>query len=122
MEILMSTLMQAIADFLLPMCRVSGMLMIMAGLGVRNIPTRIKTGLVVLITIVMMPMLPKTIYPDLISFAMVLEVILQLTIGFALVALDLIMLIRHGKPFRRDPWEAGTLEWATPTPPPMQKP
>lgn len=41
-----------------------------------------------------------------------------MTIGFALVALDLIMLIRHGKPFRRDPWEAGTLEWATPTPPP----
>lgn len=41
-----------------------------------------------------------------------------MTIGFALVALDLIMLIRHGRPFRRDPWEAGTLEWATPTPPP----
>jgi cytochrome c oxidase subunit I+III len=41
-----------------------------------------------------------------------------MTIGFALVALDLILLMRHGRPFRRDPWEAGTLEWATPTPPP----
>ncbi|THV20208.1 cytochrome c oxidase subunit I [Peteryoungia ipomoeae] len=41
-----------------------------------------------------------------------------MTIGFALVALDLILLFIHGKPFRRDPFEAGTLEWATPTPPP----
>ncbi|QEE46562.1 cytochrome c oxidase subunit I [Rhizobium sp. WL3] len=41
-----------------------------------------------------------------------------MTIGFALVALDLIMLVRYGRPFRRDPWKAGTLEWATPTPPP----
>ena len=92
MEILMSTLMQTIADFLLPLCRVSGMLMIMAGLGVRNIPTRIKTGLVVLITVVMMPMLPKTVYPELISFAMVLEVMLQLTIGFALGFISLMFI------------------------------
>ncbi|KQW27195.1 cytochrome B [Rhizobium sp. Root274] len=41
-----------------------------------------------------------------------------MTIGFALVALDLILLIRFGRPYRRDPWQAGTLEWATPTPPP----
>ncbi|PYB70436.1 cytochrome c oxidase subunit I [Rhizobium wuzhouense] len=41
-----------------------------------------------------------------------------MTIGFALVALDLILLIRFGRAFRRDPWQAGTLEWATPTPPP----
>ena len=39
-----------------------------------------------------------------------------MTIGFALVAVDLIMLVRYGRPFRRDPWKAGTLEWATPTP------
>lgn len=41
-----------------------------------------------------------------------------MTIGFALVALDLILLIRFGRAFRRNPWQAGTLEWATPTPPP----
>ncbi len=40
------------------------------------------------------------------------------TIGFALVALDLILLARFGRTFRRDPWGAGTLEWAMPTPPP----
>jgi cytochrome c oxidase subunit I+III len=41
-----------------------------------------------------------------------------MTIGFALIAIDLLLLMRFGRPFRRDPWEAGTLEWATPTPPP----
>ncbi|RUT34884.1 cytochrome c oxidase subunit I [Arsenicitalea aurantiaca] len=41
-----------------------------------------------------------------------------LTMGFALVLLDIIMMFKFGKGFRRDPWQAGTLEWATPTPPP----
>ncbi|SNR26372.1 cytochrome c oxidase subunit I [Paracoccus sediminis] len=40
------------------------------------------------------------------------------TIGFALLALDLILLVMFGKRARRDPWGAGTLEWATPMPPP----
>lgn len=40
-----------------------------------------------------------------------------LTAGFALVALDLFLQLRHGKSFRRNPWGAGTLEWAMPTPP-----
>ncbi|MDX3975032.1 cytochrome c oxidase subunit I [Shinella sp.] len=41
-----------------------------------------------------------------------------MTTGFALVALDLLLLAVFGKPFRRNPWGAGTLEWAMPTPPP----
>jgi len=40
-----------------------------------------------------------------------------LTMGFALVLADLILQVRYGKPFRRDPWRAATLEWAMPTPP-----
>lgn len=35
-----------------------------------------------------------------------------------LVALDLLLIFVFGKPFRRNPWKAGTLEWAMPTPPP----
>ena len=38
-------------------------------------------------------------------------------IGFALLALDLVLMILFGRPFRRDPWRSGTLEWAMPTPP-----
>ncbi|MBK1796237.1 cytochrome c oxidase subunit I [Devosia sp. WQ 349] len=41
-----------------------------------------------------------------------------LTMGFALVLADLILQIKLGRRFGRDPWQAATLEWATPTPPP----
>ena len=41
-----------------------------------------------------------------------------LTMGFALVLADMVLQFRYGERFRRDPWRAGTLEWATPTPPP----
>ncbi|ASY66947.1 Cytochrome c oxidase polypeptide I (plasmid) [Sinorhizobium sojae CCBAU 05684] len=41
-----------------------------------------------------------------------------MTMGFALVALDFILLFRFGRRHRRNPWRAGTLEWAMATPPP----
>ncbi|CAD7036573.1 cytochrome c oxidase subunit I [Pseudorhizobium endolithicum] len=37
--------------------------------------------------------------------------------GFALLALDFILLFRFGRRYHRNPWKAGTLEWAMPTPP-----
>ena len=40
------------------------------------------------------------------------------TMGFALFLADLIVQVRFGRRFRRNPWHARTLEWATPTPPP----
>ncbi|HUG62238.1 MAG TPA: cbb3-type cytochrome c oxidase subunit I, partial [Methylomirabilota bacterium] len=40
-----------------------------------------------------------------------------MTIGFALVAIDLLLQPFLGKPIRRDPWRAETLEWAIATPP-----
>jgi len=40
-----------------------------------------------------------------------------MTIGFALVAIDLLAQLRYGRRARRDPWGAATLEWAMPTPP-----
>ncbi|GHC72454.1 cytochrome c oxidase subunit I [Limoniibacter endophyticus] len=41
-----------------------------------------------------------------------------MAMGFALIALDFILLFRFGKRYHRNPWKAGTLEWAMPTPPP----
>jgi cytochrome c oxidase subunit I+III len=41
-----------------------------------------------------------------------------LTMGFALVLADMVLQFRFGARFRRDPWKAQTLEWATATPPP----
>ena len=40
-----------------------------------------------------------------------------MTIGFALVVIDLIVQLRYGRRVRRDPWRAATLEWAMPIPP-----
>ena len=40
-----------------------------------------------------------------------------LSMGFALVLLDIILHRAHGARFRRNPWGARTLEWAIPTPP-----
>ncbi|WP_024506042.1 cytochrome c oxidase subunit I [Bradyrhizobium sp. ARR65] len=40
-----------------------------------------------------------------------------MTIGFALVTIDLIAQVRYGRRVRCDPWRAGTLEWAMRLPP-----
>lgn len=40
-----------------------------------------------------------------------------MTIGFALVAIDLIVQLRYGRRARRNPWGSATLEWAMPIPP-----
>jgi cytochrome c oxidase subunit I+III len=40
-----------------------------------------------------------------------------MTIGFALVVIDLLAQLRYGRRVRRDPWSAQTLEWAMPIPP-----
>ncbi|MGE3934455.1 MAG: cytochrome c oxidase subunit I [Rhodospirillaceae bacterium] len=41
-----------------------------------------------------------------------------MAMGFALFAVDVVLQVRFGRGFRRNPWGARTLEWATPTPPP----
>jgi cytochrome c oxidase subunit I+III len=40
-----------------------------------------------------------------------------MTMGFALFALDVLLHVRFGPKIRRNPWQAETLEWATPVPP-----
>ncbi len=41
-----------------------------------------------------------------------------MTIGFALVVIDLLAQLRYGRRTARDPWGAATLEWVMPLPPP----
>ncbi|MCP3715922.1 cytochrome c oxidase subunit I [Paraburkholderia sp. CNPSo 3281] len=40
-----------------------------------------------------------------------------MTIGFALVVIDIVVQVRFGRRVRRNPWESTTLEWAMPIPP-----
>ena len=39
--------------------------------------------------------------------------------GFALVLVDVVLQFRFGRRFHRNPWRAGTLDWATPIPAPL---
>jgi cytochrome c oxidase subunit I+III len=41
-----------------------------------------------------------------------------LMVGMAAVAIDVVLCLRHGRRSPRNPWQAGTLEWALPTPVP----
>ncbi|MDP1626618.1 cytochrome c oxidase subunit I [Parvibaculum sp.] len=41
-----------------------------------------------------------------------------MTIGFALVLIDIVLQVRYGRAFPRTPWKAMTLEWAMPKPAP----
>jgi cytochrome c oxidase subunit I+III len=40
-----------------------------------------------------------------------------MAIGFAVFVMDVVLHFRFGSHFQRNPWKAGTLEWAMPTPP-----
>lgn len=41
-----------------------------------------------------------------------------MTIGFGLAVIDILAQLLYGRRAQRDPWQATTLEWAMPTPPP----
>ena len=84
MEFPFAVIIQWLSDFLLPLVRISSMIMIMAGLGARNVPTRIKLGLAIVVTFVAVPMLPPATFNNLFSFEMILVVIQQMLIGVAI--------------------------------------
>ena len=75
MEFPLNVLMQAIADFMLPLCRISAMFALMTGIGARTVPTRIKMALAVAFTFMVMPALPKAEHIDLMSAFTVIQVL-----------------------------------------------
>ncbi|MCH8537501.1 MAG: flagellar type III secretion system protein FliR [Alkalimonas sp.] len=92
MDFYLSVIMQTLADFMLPMARISGVFMIMAGLGTRNVPMRIRVVLIIALTILVMPVIPPVPNPELMSFRMVLQVLQQVTIGFAIGFMTMIFI------------------------------
>lgn len=92
MEYPFAIIIQWLADFLLPLARISSMLMVMVGIGVKTVPTRVKVGLSVMITLVAAPLLPPSEFNQLFSFAMVLVVLQQILIGVAIGFASVLML------------------------------
>ncbi|CAH9054381.1 Flagellar biosynthetic protein FliR [Pseudoalteromonas holothuriae] len=92
MEFPLAVIIQWLSDLLLPLVRISSMIMIMAGLGAKTVPARIKMALSVVITLAVMPVLPPSQFVDLFSFGMVFVVIQQMIIGIAIGFASLLLL------------------------------
>jgi len=75
---------QFIADFILPFTRVSALVMSMIGLGAKTVPTKIKLGLCVVVTIAIMPAIPPTQVDNLFSLGTALLIAEQVIIGIML--------------------------------------
>lgn len=84
--------MQWLADFLLPFSRIAAMLGVMAGIGAKTTPMRVKTVLAVMLTIMVAPMLPPSPFTNLFSFEMVLIVMQQVLIGAIIGFISMLML------------------------------
>lgn len=75
---------QYIADFILPFSRVSALIMSMVGFGAKTIPNNIKLALCVVVTIAIMPAIPPTNVPNLLSLSTALLIAEQTIIGIML--------------------------------------
>jgi len=84
MEFAESVVNQYIADFILPFTRISALVMMMVGLGARNIPNRIKLFLCVTLTLAVMPAIPPTHVDELLSFSTFLMIGQQILIGISI--------------------------------------
>jgi len=81
MEFTESVINQYLADFLLPLARVSALVMAMIGFGAKSIPTRVKLFLSIAVTVAIMPAIPPARVESLFSFEMTLLVAEQTIIG-----------------------------------------
>ncbi|QBG35194.1 flagellar biosynthetic protein FliR [Litorilituus sediminis] len=84
MEFTESVINQYLADFILPFSRISALIMTMIGFGARTITTRVKLILCVTLTIAVMPAIPATQVPELLSFHTLILLFQQLIIGIML--------------------------------------
>ena len=92
MEFLSSQITQFLADLLLPFIRLSSMLMVLAGIGGKTTPARIKILLALFITLAVLPVLPPARDIELGSMAVVLYVLQQILIGVAMGFVSMLLL------------------------------
>ena len=81
MEFTEAIINQFLADFLLPLSRVSALISTMIGFGAKAIPTRIKLFLSLTVTVAILPTIPPTNIESLLSFQTTILVAEQTIIG-----------------------------------------
>ena len=84
MEIANDTIMQFLADLLLPFMRIAGMFAAMVGLSAKSVPGTTRTLLVLFLTMLIMPLVPPTPVAELFSVGTFVLVIQQLILGIAI--------------------------------------
>lgn len=84
MEFTESVINQTMADFLLPLARISAMVMAMIGLGAKTVPARIKLFFCLAVTFAVLPALPPTRVENMFSLGTWLLVGEQIIIGIML--------------------------------------
>ena len=81
MEFTESVINQYLADFLLPLTRISALIMAMIGFGSKTIPMRVKLFLCISITVAVMPAIPPSPVESLFAFDSFLLIAEQLLVG-----------------------------------------
>ncbi|WP_394128870.1 flagellar biosynthetic protein FliR [Shewanella maritima] len=84
MEILFDEISQTLASYILPLFRISSMLMVMVVFGANTTPTRIRLMLSVAITVAVAPVIPPIEPIELIAFSTAFIILQQVLIGAAM--------------------------------------
>lgn len=84
MDILSTTIIDVIGDYMLAFMRFSGLFIAMVGFSARTIPPQVRNLLAITLTAMIVPMIPPVPMVDLISLGAMIEVIKQLIIGIGI--------------------------------------
>ncbi|GBL04035.1 flagellar biosynthesis protein FliR [Glaciecola sp. KUL10] len=92
MDILSSTIMNFLSDYMLPFMRISGLFAAMVGLSARTISVPVRTLLTVMLTLMIVPVVPPVPIDDLVNLGAFLLVIKELLIGVAIGFISMMVL------------------------------
>lgn len=92
MELYESEIMRVIAGYFWPFCRISGMFMVMVGIGSRNLSARVRLLYAVAVTIVVAPTLSNMPDVDLFSISSFIISVQQTLIGVAIGFISLLVM------------------------------
>ncbi len=84
MDILSSTIIDLISDYMLAFMRISGLFISMVGLSARTIPTPVRNLLAILLTAMIVPMIPPVPLENLVSLGAFVEIFKQLIVGISI--------------------------------------
>lgn len=84
MDLLSSTIMDLISDYMLPFMRIAGLFIAMVGVSARTVPPQVRNLLAILLTLMVVPMLPPVPITDIVSMGTFIDIFKQLTIGIAI--------------------------------------